>query len=175
MIIALDEAKKIDANIEQDDLDAFEQAVRALTSNNFQVKQIRHKIDFINNKTITIDSTIEGVRPDDTIEVNYSKFNDGLYVIDSLNGSELTVDVELFTETPKQAILTLVRYPADIKRGIKKLIEYDKKMAGKIGVKSETISRMSITYFDVNAADNTDGYPKSLLSFLDKYKKMRWS
>lgn len=175
MIITLENAQKIDPNIEQDDLDAFEQAVRMLTNNNFQVKQVRHKVDFINNKTITIDSDIEGVREGDTIEINYSKFNDGLYVIDSFFDNEITVKDELFTETPKQAILTLVRYPSDIRRGIKKLIEYDKKMTGKIGIKSETISRMRIDYHDVNAADNTDGYPSSLLSFLDKYKKMRWS
>lgn len=175
MIISLEEAKKIDPKIEQDDLDAFEQAVRVLTNNNFQVKQIRHQVKFINNKTITIDSSIEGVRIGDTVEINYTKYNDGLYVIDSFSDDEMTIDTELFTETPKQAILTLVRYPSDISRGIKKLIEYDKKMAGKIGVKSETISRMSTTYFDVNAAENTDGYPKALLSFLDKYKKMRWS
>lgn len=175
MIITLEDAQKIDPEIEQDDLDAFEQAVRVLTNNNFQVKQIRHKIDFINNKTITIDSNIEGVRDGDTVEVNYTKFNDGLYVINSFSNEEITVNEELFTETPKQAILTLVRYPADIRIGIKKLIEYDKKMTGKIGIKSETISRMSTTYHDVNASDNTDGYPSSLLSFLDKYKKMRWS
>lgn len=175
MIITLEDAQKIDSSIKQDDLDAFEQAVRVLTNNNFQVKKIRHKIDFINNKTITVDSDIEGVREGDTLEINYSKFNDGLYVIDSFSNDEITVGTELFTETPKQAILTLVRYPSDISRGIKKIIEYDKKMTGKIGVKSETISRMSTTYYDVNASDNTDGYPASLLSFLDKYKKMRWS
>lgn len=175
MIITLEDAQKIDLNIEQDDLDAFEQAVRMLTNNNFQVKQIRHKITSINNKTIAIDSNIEGVRVGDTLEINYTKYNDGLYVIDSFSNNEITVDTELYTETPKQAILTLVRYPSDISRGIKKLIEYDKKMAGKIGVKSETISRMSTTYYDVNASDNTDGYPSALLSFLDKYKKMRWS
>lgn len=175
MIITLEDAQEVDSNITQDDLNAFEQAVRAITHNNFQMKQIRHRIAFMNSKTITIDSEIEGVREGDTIEVNYSKFNDGLYVIDSFDGEEITVDTELFTETPKQAILTLVRYPSDISRGIKKLIEYDKKMTGKIGVKSEAISRMSTTYYDVNASDNTDGYPAALLSFLDKYKKMRWS
>ena len=71
-------------------------------------------------------------------------------------------------------MLTLVQYPADVTRGIKKLIAYDKKMASKIGIKSESISRMSTTYYDVNASENIDGYPASLLSFLTKYEKMRW-
>lgn len=176
MILSLEEAQKIDSNIEQDDLDAFEQAVRALTSNNFQVNQIRHKIAFLDDNIVTFhDDNIEGIREGDTVEINYTRLNDGVYEVLSVDTGNVTIEADLFPEAPKQAILTLVRYPADIKRGIKKLIEYDKKMARKIGVKSETISRMSTTYFDVNAAENTDGYPKALLSFLDKYKKMRWS
>ena len=79
-----------------------------------------------------------------------------------------------FVGNSGRAMVTKVEYPADIKRGIKKLIEYDKAMAGKVGIKSETIARMSITYYDVNTAENTDGYPSSLLSFLKKYEKMRW-
>lgn len=176
MIITLEEAQKIDPNIEQDDLDAFEQAVRVLSSNNFQLKQIRYEIAFLDDDTVTLHvDDVEGIRKGDTVEINYTRLNDGLYEVLAVDTGTLTIDANLFNEAPKRAILTLVRYPADIKRGIKKLIEYDKKMAGKIGVKSETISRMSTTYYDVNATDNTDGYPAALLSFLDKYKKMRWS
>lgn len=175
MIISLEDATKIDSKIEQGDLDAFEQAVRALTSNNFQIKHNRYQVEVINDDSITLNSDIQGIREGDTIEINYSLYNDGVYEVLSIDGSVITLKAELYQETPKRAILTLVKYPPDIKRGIKKLIEYDKKMSGKIGVKSETISRMSTTYYDVGASDNTDGYPKALLSFLDKYKKMRWS
>lgn len=175
MILSLEEAQKIDSNIEQDDLDAFEQAVRMLTNNNFQMKQVRYPIKWIGNQSIMLDSDVQGMKEGDTIELNYTQFNDGVYEVLSIDEGVISLDAEFYRETPKQAILTLVKYPADIKRGIKKLIEYDKKMSGKIGVKSETISRMSKTYFDVNASENTDGYPKALLSFLDKYKKMRWS
>ncbi|WP_440896243.1 hypothetical protein ACS127_17235 [Amphibacillus sp. Q70] len=175
MIISLKEAQIIDPKIEQDDLDAFEQSVRELTSNNFQVKQVRHNIKWVGDQSIMVDSDIRGMREGDTIEINYTQLNDGVYEVISIEEGVITLKDELFRETPKRAILTLVRYPADVKRGIKKLIEYDRKMSGKIGVKSETISRMSKTYFDVNASENTDGYPKALLSFLDKYKKMRWS
>lgn len=175
MIITLEDARKIDPSIEQDDLDAFEQAVRALTSNNFQVKQIRYGVLSLENDTVNLRSTVGGIRKGDTVEINYTSFNNGVYEVLECNDTSLILNAEFFTERPMLAILTLVRYPADVKRGIKKLIEYDKKMTGKIGIKSETISRMSTTYYDVGAADNTDGYPKALLSFLDKYKKMRWS
>lgn len=176
MIITLQEATELDSTITQDDLDAFETSVRELTNNNFQNKYVRfNNISFVGTSTILVKEVIRGLRVGDTIEVNYSHYNDGLYTVASIDGRQITVVGEPFFEADSgRAMVTKVEYPADIKRGIKKLIEYDKKMANKIGIKSETISRMSTTYYDVNANDNTEGFPSSLLSFLKKYEKMRW-
>lgn len=176
MIIELGEALKIDSNVTQDDLDAFETTVRELTNNNFQNKRVRFRnLEIIEPSTIKVKDKIRGLRIGDTVEINYSDFNNGLYVIRELSEKEIIVQEESFyAEKSSGLMLTKVEYPADIKRGIKKLIEYDKKMAGKVGIKSETVARMSTTYYDVNSSENTDGYPSSLLSFLRKYEKMRW-
>lgn len=176
MIITLTEATDIDENIKQDDLDAFESAVRQLTNNNFQDRRIRFKnISIEDPDTLILPEVPKGIREGDTIEINYSQFNNGLYVIEELDGDRVKVSgAQFFDEQNKDVMGTLVSYPPDIKRGVKKLIQYDLKMADKIGIKSETVSRMSKTYYDVNVTDNTDGYPKALLSFLDKYEKMRW-
>ena len=176
MILSLNDAQAIDIDITQDDLDAFETSVRELTNNNFQNTFVRYKnVEFVNENTILVKDEIRGLRVGDTVEVNYSHCNDGLYVIDQIDGKQITVQgTPFFVGNSGRAMLTKVEYPADIKRGIKKMIEYDKAMAGKVGIKSETIARMSTTYYDVNAAENTDGYPSSLLSFLRKYEKMRW-
>lgn len=176
MIITLEEAKQLDPNIEQDDLDAFETSIRRLTNNNFHNKHARFKgVEFIDGSTMKVSSDINSLRIGDTIEVNYSHFNDGLYTVASIAGKQITVEGTPFFEADSGlAMVTRVEYPADIKRGIKKLIEYDLKMADKIGIKSQTISRMHTTYYNVDASDNTEGYPASLLSFLDKYEKMRW-
>ena len=176
MIITLGDARAIDDSITQEDLDAFEVAFRSLTNNSFQNKHIRFKdIEFVGENLIAVKDPIVGIKTGDTIEVNYSHYNDGLYVIESIDGKQITVQgTPFFVANTSSSMLTLVQYPADIARGIKKLIAYDKKMASKIGIKSESISRMSITYYDVNASENIDGYPASLLSFLTKYEKMRW-
>ena len=176
MIISLGDAREIDIDITQDDLDAFETSVRKLTNNNFQNTFVRYKnVEFVNENTILVRDEIRGLRVGDTVEVNYSHYNDGLFVVDQIDGKQITVQGTPFFEANSGlAMVTKVEYPADIKRGIKKLIEYDKAMADKVGIKSETIARMSITYYDVNTAENTDGYPSSLLSFLRKYEKMRW-
>ena len=176
MIITLGDARAIDDSITQEDLDAFEVAFRSLTNNSFQNKHIRFKdIEFVGENLIAVKDPIVGIKTGDTIEVNYSHYNDGLYVIESIDGKQITVQgTPFFVANTSGSMLTLVQYPADVVRGIKKLIEYDKKMASKIGIKSESISRMSITYYDVNASENVDGYPASLVSFLTKYEKMRW-
>uniref|UniRef100_UPI00359FEA10 hypothetical protein n=1 Tax=Jeotgalibaca porci TaxID=1868793 RepID=UPI00359FEA10 len=176
MIISLNEAIELDADITQDDLDAFETSVRELTNNNFQNTFVRFKnVEFVSENTILVRDEIRGLRVGDTVEVNYSHYNDGLFVVEEIDGKKITVEgTPFFVGNSGRAMLTKVEYPADIKRGIKKLIEYDKAMAGKLGIKSETVARMSVTYYDVNAAENTDGYPSSLLSFLRKYEKMRW-
>lgn len=176
MIISLEDAQKVDAKIDQDDLDAFESSVRELTNNNFHNNKVRFKnVKFISENTIEIKEDIIGLRIGDTIEVNYSDYNNGLYVVDLIEGNEIKVEGTPFIVADTNGtIVTLVKYPADVKRGIKRLIKYDTKMSSKIGIKSETISRMSTTYYDVNSSENTEGYPSSLLSFLDKYKKMRW-
>lgn len=176
MIITLEEARKLNSSIEQDDLDAFETSVRELTNNNFQNKHVRFRgVEFVSDNIILVKEVIRGLRVGDTIEVNYSHYNDGLFTVASIDGKQITVEGTPFFEANSGlAMVTKVEYPSDIKRGIKKLIEYDVKMADKVGIKSETISRMSTTYYDVNGSDNTDGYPSSLLSFLEKYEKMRW-
>lgn len=176
MIIKLSEAQDLDPDIEQEDLDAFEEAVRRLTNNNFQNKNVRFKgLDIVEPNIIKVKSEIKGLRIGDAVEINYSDFNNGLYVVKELSEKEIAVQEEAFyAEKSSDLMLTKVEYPADIKRGIKKLIEYYLKMADKIGIKSQTISRMHTTYYNVDASDNTEGYPASLLSFLDKYEKMRW-
>ena len=176
MIITLGDARAIDDSITQEDLDAFEVAFRSLTNNSFQNKHIRFKdIEFVGENLIAVKDPIVGIKTGDTIEVNYSHYNDGLFVIEEIAGKQIKVQgTPFFVANTGGSMLTLVQYPADIARGIKKLIAYDKKMASKIGIKSESISRMSTTYYDVNASETVDGYPAALVSFLQKYEKMRW-
>lgn len=177
MILTLAAAQAIDPNITQSDLDAFEQAIRALTNNKFQQINVRASDLSLSGKVITInDGSTMGLRIGDTVEVNYTMYNDGLYVVSALTETTVTVTStqDFIEELAVNAIVTLIKYPADVIKGVEKLIEYDVKMSDKIGIKSETIARMSVTYYDVNATENAEGYPAALLSFLRKYKKMRW-
>jgi hypothetical protein len=71
-------------------------------------------------------------------------------------------------------LVTKVEYPADVKLGVVNLLKWDFGNRDKVGIKSETISRHSVTYFDIDSSNQVMGYPVSLLGFLESYKKARF-
>jgi hypothetical protein len=176
MIISLEDAQKIDKNATQEYCDGLETMVRASTNNNFQNVRFRCSGLVLSDDEIRVSKgRLDIFKVGDTIEINDSHFNDGLYTVLEASGDVLKIDGEFIAEVSTKAILTKISYPSDVLAGIKKLIQYDSKMAGKIGVKSESISRHSVTYYDVTASESQEGYPATLLGFLKKYKKLRWS
>lgn len=63
-------------------------------------------------------------------------------------------------------------YPADIKMGVVNMLKWDAEK--KVGIASETISRHSVTYFNMDGENSVMGYPKSLLGFLKPYIRARF-
>lgn len=176
MIISLEDAQKIDENTTQEYCDGLETMVRVSTNNNFQNIRFRCSGLVLSDDEIRVSKgRLDIFKVGDTIEINDSHFNDGLYTVLEVSDNVLKIGGEFIAEVSTKAILTKISYPADVLAGVKKLIQYDSKMAGKIGVKSESISRHSVTYYDVTASESQEGYPATLLGFLKKYKKLRWS
>lgn len=176
MILSVAEAKNFlpELSTMSDDLlkqklDAVEIMVRKYTNNNFQNRNIRFLADSVG--TILNGSSpflVEG----DTIQVSDSRVNDGLYVLKSVSDDSVVVDKPLFTVGHN--LVTKVEYPADVKLGIINLLKWDVANRDKVGIKSETISRHSVTYFDLDSSNQVMGYPVSLLGFLESYKKARF-
>ena len=176
MIISLDEALKLDADATQETCDGLETMVRKLANNNFQLIKFRIRGLKLSGSTIKASSgRVDIFKTGDTIEINGTDYNNGLYVVESVSDDAITIHGSFIAETHSGAIATKVSYPADVLTGIKKLIAYDAKMRDKAGIKSETVARCPVTYYDVTAAESSEGYPVSLLGFLDKYRKLRWS
>ena len=176
MIINLEEALKLDADATQETCDGLETMVRNLTNNNFQLTKFRIRGLRLSGSIIQASSgRVDIFKTGDTIEINGTDYNNGLYVVESVSDGVITVRGDFITETNSGAIATKVSYPADVLTGVKKLIAYDAKMRDKAGIKSETVARWSVTYYDVTATESSEGYPVSLLGFLDKYRKLRWS
>ena len=84
----------------------------------------------------------------------------------------MRVDRELFS-VPYN-LVTKIEYPADVQEGVINLLIWETENRQKVGIKSETLSRHSTTYYDLDADNQVMGYPVSLLGFLRPYMKARF-
>ncbi len=148
---------------------AIESMIRSYTKNSFQNRGVRTLGDIVGGKlTMYPDKFIVG----DTIQVSKSETNSGLYVITGITEFEVTVNpVLLYDET--EVLITKVQYPKDIVMGTVNLMKWDLKNRDKVGVKSETISRWAVTYYDLDS-NAILGYPSSLVGFMKPYMKARF-
>lgn len=60
-------------------------------------------------------------------------------------------------------------YPLDIKLGVAELLKWKERYGSKTGLKSETISRHSVTFVEPTRENTLIGYPAHLLGFLEQY------
>ena len=184
MIIPLEEAKKL-LKVKDDSQDyelqmkieALESMVRNKTNNKFLDIRVRVNTNLIFNIGNTITGAnfkALGFREGNTIDIDDSIQNNGVYDILEVSETYIKISQDI-QEEDCNCLITKVMYPSDIKLGVIKLLQYDNKMSDKIGIKQETIARVSTTYFDMGSNESVEGYPSALLKFLDKYKKLRWS
>lgn len=176
MIISVEKAKALigdfngwtDEKIEMK-LKAIEQTIRAYTNNNFQDRGYRVTAD-INNGVLVSDFPIP-FSVGDTIQISESQLNSNkLYTILAVaDNRTFTVSGDIKDEDC--ILVTKIVYPADVVDCCVDLLEWEKKYGGKIGVKSETLSRHSVTYEDSTGLFR--GYPKGILNAVYHYRKAR--
>lgn len=174
MIIALDIYKQLVPNDQQNDqvlemkLQALELMVRKYTNNNFQNRNVR--FECASNIQI-LDIQTPFLKVGDTVQISQSLYNDGLYVVnDTSNG--ITLDKPLFDEG--KMLVTKIEYPSDVVMGVVELMKWEMNNRSKVGIASETISRHSVSYFNMDGDNSIMGYPKSLMGFLRPYIKARF-
>ena len=175
MIISVDKVKSLpefqemDEKVLQDKLDALEILIREYTNNNFQNRNIRF---LASSMTDRLNGVHPFIRVGDTIQISESLVNDGLYIITEIGDDYIKIDKEIF-DVPKN-LVTKVEYPMDVQQGIINLMKWEHSNRDKVGIKSETLSRHSVTYYDQDKNNQVMGYPVSLLGFLDSYMKARF-
>lgn len=153
----------------QKKLDALEVLIRKYTNNNFQNRHIRFSASSLGNRIL-------GCHPfnrvGDTIQISESEVNDGLYVITEIGDDFIRLDKDLFAVDHN--LVTKIEYPVDVQQGIIKMLQWEIESMNRVGIKSETLSRHSVTYFDQDKNNQVMGFPVSLLGFLEVYKKARF-
>lgn len=68
----------------------------------------------------------------------------------------------------------VIEYPADIKMGVVNLLKWEMGSREKVGIQSESLSRHSVTYFNMDGDNSIMGYPRSLMGFLRPYMCARF-
>lgn len=175
MIVTVDEIMKLPefaGQMEQvifDKLKAVEVLIRAYTNNNFQNRYVRFRAESLGDHLL---GTSNFLRVDDTVQISQSNVNDGLYTVMEIGEDFIKVDKDLYKYSDN--LVTKVEYPADIKAGVIDLLKWEVKNRQKVGIKSETLSRHSVSYYDQDANNQVMGYPVSLLGFLKPYMKARF-
>lgn len=172
MIISVENLKKLtDCGTATDDviiakLEAIESVIRAYTNNNFQQREVR----FVGkSENICVYGSPQFFSVDDTVQISGSGVNDGLYQITMVDTDHIELDKPLMTT--EFNLVTKIKYPADVIQCAIDLYQWKQTMGEKVGIKSETISRHSVTYED--SATLFMGYPVGILNGLNLYKKAR--
>ncbi len=169
VLVKMDEFKGMDINTLSMKLEAIESLVRSYTNNNFQNRMMRIEAPAVNGVLLGHSPYFE---VGDTLQISQSMVNDGLYVIKAITEYDITLDRKLY-DSPLNTV-TKVIYPADVIKGVLDLMIWEKNNRQKVGIKSETLSRHSVTYYDQDSNNQVMGYPVSLLGFLKPYMKPRF-
>ena len=146
-------------------LEAIEGVIRAYTNNNFQQRGIRFAGS---SEGAMIYGIHQHFSVGDTVQISES-LNDGLYVVVGVGDDWLELDKMLLPL--EHNLITKVQYPADVVQCAVDLYRWKQSNGDKVGIKSETISRHSVTYED--SATLYMGYPVGILNGLNLYKKAR--
>ena len=175
MIVSVDKVMKLPEFVGQTEsviaekLDAVELLIRAYTNNNFQNRYVRFTAESLGNRLL---GTSDFLKVGDTVQISQSQVNDGLYVIAEIGDDFVRVDKDLYQYSDN--LVTKVEYPADVRSGVIDLLKWEIKNKQKVGTKSETLSRYSVTYYDQDVNNQVMGYPVTLLGFLKPYIKARF-
>lgn len=174
MIISVKEVKQFIQTTEPDKvlrakLKALELLIRKHTNNNFQNRGIRFTCPVMAEKLLL---TTDMLKVGDTVQLSESIYSNGVYVVKAIKDGFIELEKPLLDES--HVLVTKVEYPVDVVMGVVNMLKWDLENRDKVGIQSETISRHSVTYFNMDGDNSTMGYPKSLLGFLKPYMKARF-
>lgn len=153
-------------------LQALELLIRAYTNNNFQKRAFRAVAVASAGSNQLLVAGAAPFKAGDTLEITESDLNAGLVNVVAVYDGAISVSEDLYDESG--VVVTKVVYPADVKLGVVRMLQWQLDNGDKVGIQSETVSRHSVTYFNMDGDNSAMGFPKSLLGFLRPYKRARF-
>lgn len=177
MIMTVAELRQFVTTDEEDQalearLQALELLIRAYTNNNFQQRGFRIEADIRGG--VFMSESLIPFAVGDTVMISQSDLqSDCLCTIKAIT-DDTTFAVNESCADDDCILVTKVVYPADVKLGVANMLKWQLDNGDKAGVASETISRHSVTYFDMTGDNSAAGFPKALTGFLRPYMKARF-
>lgn len=165
---AMSDFSSVDDDVLERKITAIELAIRGYTNNNFQNRHIRMMCKSSGGILIGSSSYL---KVGDTIQISQSNYNDGLYTISAITDTSITLDSTLADADFN--LVTKTSYPADILEGSLSMLKWSIDNSDKVGVASESLSRHSVTYFNMDNANTVSGYPISIMGFCLPYMKAK--
>ena len=177
MIMTVAELRQFVTTDEEDQalearLQALELHIRAYTNNNFQQRGFRIEADIRGG--VFMSESLIPFAVGDTVMISQSDLqSDCLCTIKEIT-DDTTFTVNESCADDDCILVTKVVYPADVKLGVANMLKWQLDNGDKVGVASETISRHSVTYFDMTGDNSVAGFPKALTGFLRPHMKARF-
>lgn len=151
-------------------LEAIETAIRVYTNNNFQNRAVRDA--YYSKGKMLVGADVETYfSVGDTVQITQEPMNNGLYVIEEIQGNAITLDKDMF-DSPNN-LVTKVQYPLDVVEGAINILKWDMFGREKVGIASESISRHSVSYQTYDGTNTINGYPSMLFGFCKPYMRAR--
>lgn len=177
MIMTVAELRQFVTTDEEDQalearLQALELLIRAYTNNNFQQRGFRIEADIRGG--VFVSESLIPFAVGDTVMISQSDLqSDCLCIVKEIT-DDTTFTVNESCADDDCILVTKVVYPADVKLGVANMLKWQLDNGDKVGVASETISRHSVTYFDMTGDNSAAGFPKALMGFLRPHMKARF-
>ncbi len=152
----------------RDQLDALEFTIRACTRNKFHIRGKDFEGTSTGGKSLLTSSA--RVKVGDRVEL-VDEFNQPvLAFVEAI--SPLAV---VFDKTLPEGKLKCypVAYPPDVVTGVAKMVAYQALRDAKLGIKSETVGRHSVSFGVDSSIEGLAGYPAELTGFLAHYRRAR--
>lgn len=168
MIVTVQEAlesigKDTDPVMLEKKIRAVESMIRSYTNNNFQQRAVQFETQVVSG---VIQFRHAYLKVGDNLQISKS-VNAGMYTITEITENGTAVDLPLYDSV--RNLVTKVVYPPAVQDGVLNLLKWEYNNRDKVGLKSETIGRHSVSYYDQDSSNQNMGYPVSLLGFLEPY------
>lgn len=164
----MEEFKDIPNEILKQKMSAIEVAIRGYTNNKFQNTKVRFESESRENVLFSYN---DNIKIGDTVEISQSISNNGLYVVVDIKDRNTYVDSQLSENVHN--LVTKIEYPVDILDGSLSMLKWGLDNADKVGVASESLSRHSVAYFNMDKTNTVSGYPISIMGFCTPYMRAK--